>query len=133
MNKTLLSLACTVFLGGVSAVSAHVPAYYNGELVYVDLDVDRDGIPDQYDSRDDRYTNNGSLIRYDRYGNRLDSVQRYSVQRYSGNCDGCVVVGPVITDTTRYYDAPPYIEPYGYQYTRWEVGTTLPAGYVADQ
>jgi len=138
MKRTALFLSTLVLLGGgaLSTASAQTPAYYDGQLVYVELDVDRDGIPDQFDNRDDRYTNYGSIIRYDRYGHLLTARQvdrdcdglidryDYSSRPYPRGYDcsrvGTVTVGAV---TPTYY-----AEPAGYMH--YDVGTSLPVEYI---
>jgi Ni/Co efflux regulator RcnB len=121
-----------------------VPAYYDGQVVYAELDADRDGIPDQLDNRDDRYTNWGSIIRYDRYGHPLTARQvdrdcdglidryDYSDRPYPRNLDcysnrvGTVTVGAVAP----VYVEPAYVEPAGY--VRYGIGANLPAAYMDD-
>ena len=149
MKRTVLFLSTLTLLGGgaLSTASAQVPAYYDGQLVYVELDVDRDGIPDQLDSRDDRYSNWGSIIRYDRYGHPLTArqvdrdcdglIDRYNYTdrpypRY-GDCYsnrvGTVTVGAVEqTYVEPGYVEPTYVEPAGY--VRYGIGESLPSAYV---
>ena len=143
MNRTVRFLSTLVLASGgaVSTASAQVPAYYNGERVYVELDFDNDGIPDQIDSRDDRYTNYGSIIRYDRYGHPLTTrqvdrdcdglIDRYDYidrpyRDYDCSRLGTATVGTVEAYTPAYTSA--YVEPAGY--VRYAVGGSLPMTYV---
>lgn len=151
MKRTVLFLSTLALLGGsaLSTASAQVPAYYDGQMVYVELDVDRDGIPDQLDSRDDRYTNYGSIIRYDRYGHPLTARQvdrdcdglidryDYSPTPYPRGYDcerlgGTVTVGAVeaYAPTPVYAETAAYVEPAGY--VRYEVGGNLPMTYMGE-
>jgi Ni/Co efflux regulator RcnB len=105
MKNTLLALTTSLLLAAAAAptVSAQDAYYYNRDGVYIDGDVDRDGIPNRFDRYDNRYD------RYDSYGNRL----RFEVGGY-------LPVG-FYDDSSHYINYrvfgldPP---PYGYRWTR---------------
>jgi len=148
MKKSLLFLTPMLLLAGgtVTTASAQTVYYNNSNAVVVDADSDRDGIPDSYDAVDDRFDMNGSLTRYDQYGNRLDSVVLDRncdgvMDRYERNsqpdlldadCDG--IPNRLDYDhsrvTTVQYYAPAYVAPTGYHYVRYEAGGYLPLNYV---
>ena len=116
-----------------------------GFIMQMHLDADRDGIPDQYDGRDDRYTNYGSIIRFDRYGHPLTARQvdrdcdglidryDYTDRPYPRDLDcysnriGTVTVGAV---EPTYVESTTYAEPAGY--VRYSVGDSLPVTYMGD-
>ena len=153
MKRNVLFLSTLVLLGGgaISTASAQVPpGYHEVDPAYLALDFDRDGIPDPFDARDDRYTNYGSLIRYDRYGHPLTTRQvdrdcdgridryYYSDRPYPRGYDchsnriGTVTVGAVEAygPPTAYVEQSDSVEPVGY--VRYNVGGTLPVAYISE-
>jgi len=137
MKTTVLALTTALLLAGGAATTASAQTYYydNGMTYNAYGDVDRDGVPNRYDTYDNRYDNRYSYGRtygYDRYGNRIvirdrdcdgvsDNYDPYSRDLRDADCDGI----PNRYDST--YDR--YGQrPYGYRHSRWSVGTRLPYG-----
>ena len=142
MKKTVLALTTALLLAGgmATTASAQTTYYYDRGSMYGD--VDGDGVPNGYDRYDNRYD------RYDRYGHRIivtrspdrdcdgvpDRYDSYTERSpYDSDCDGISDrydndYSRVYTAPQRYY-GPRYVQPYGYRYNRWRVGSYLPYGY----
>ena len=146
MNKTVIALTTALLLAGgaASTASAQTTYYYTNGTTYVDRDVDRDGIPNQWDP----YNNRRSYEQYtyDRYGRRVmialdrdcdgvaDRYDRYIRRDLNdADCDGI----PNRVDTyynrntspQRYYRTTRYVAP---GHSRYRVGSYLPVGYYGE-
>lgn len=67
MNKSLLALTITLLFAGTvaSSASAQEVIYYGDELVFAAGDMDGDGIPNRNDPVDDRFDDDGNMIRFE--------------------------------------------------------------------
>jgi Ni/Co efflux regulator RcnB len=69
MKRTLLTLATSLLLAGAAAPVLAQDVVYSERIlvepVYTSDDVDGDGIPNTLDPFDDRYDDDGNLVRFD--------------------------------------------------------------------
>ncbi|MFA6985212.1 MAG: RcnB family protein [Arenimonas sp.] len=68
MKKTLLALTSSLLLAGIGAstASAQYPYYYeDDDVILANGDIDGDGVPNRFDSFDDRYDRYGNLVHFE--------------------------------------------------------------------
>lgn len=122
MKKTIIAISTALLLASAAgSATAQVRQH----------DRDRDGVPNRYDSRDNRGHDrdcDGRRDRNDRHDNR--SARDRDCDGISNRFDRHD--GRRMHNARRSYAGPRYYAPSGYRYARWNAGSRLPVGYYGN-